>query len=438
MGRPNRAISAFYPALGTNVYIHVMNRLLKLRCNIVPMFLVPTLAAAAALCSAPFAPPVATGQEWQELFKGRADFGFVTGVHWIENKLFFFDSPAPAGSDGGEVYVWDFASQKAHKVFQVQEQGVTTMRQVGGALYIPGTDAMESWDLGNVYRSADRGETWKKLRSIPVGVHVWDVCGWRGKLYASTGSVRDGKGYGAVCVSTDQGQTWTESLMAYPPAPQTASQYARCYVLIPTEGALYASFVARDNQKVLDTPDREFYRFDGRSWTPIKLLPERIGTPYFGLRHREVRGVSFLLGRPNSFLLKSGKASVLKGLEKLTTFMVAAHGQHVYAVASTSDGKSSAVYRAVLEKVLTGDGTFEKAFDLPSDQEGISLEVAWDSLYVGTRAKYGGRLLVRRLSPRTRMDSPIITSSSLVHVRPPPKSLHHLRPRGLRAFDRAP
>lgn len=335
---------------------------------------------------------------WTELFKGKAEFGFITGVHWSKGRLFFLDSPVPAGSDGGDVYIWDLETGRPRRVFQVQEQGVTMIRELGSKLVIPGADAMESWDLGNLYMSFDKGDSWQKLRTIPVGVHIWDVCEWRNKLYASTGSVRDGFGYGAVCESEDGGRSWKESLMAYPPDRKDKNQFARCYALIPMPDGLYASFVARDSQKAVETAERDFYRYDGQSWTPIRLFPERVGTPYFGLRHREFGQASLIMGRPNSYILQGGKVRKVKGLEDRTTLMATLAGtDDVYAVATSLDGKISKVYRASWHAVLAGTGGFAEVFDLPEGQEGMTIEAVRGALYVGTRSKDGGRLLRRDL-----------------------------------------
>lgn len=335
---------------------------------------------------------------WRELFVGRKEFGFVTGVHWNKGKLFFFDSPVPASADGGDVHIWDFEARKARRVLQVQEQGVMTLREIAGNLYIPGPDAMESWDLGNFYLSRDSGETWQKVRTIPVGVHIWDMCSWRGKLYVSTGSVRNGEGYGAVCESSDGGQTWTESLIADPPDRKGKKQFGRCYALIPTSVALYASFSAYDETKLIDIPERNWYRFDGKSWTPAKPFPERVATPFFGLRHREIRGIAFVLGRPNSYILRNGKPGKLTGLESLTAFAVAVRGDAVYAVASALDGKPSCIYRASFSGLLEERSRFEKAWGLAAGEEGIALEVVRDTLYCGTRRQGGGRLLAMDLA----------------------------------------
>lgn len=335
----------------------------------------------------------AQAAELVELFRGSKSFGHITGIYSAYDRLFFFDSPVPAGSDGGDVYQFDLESRKARRVFQVQEQGVSVLRAFGGKLYIPGADAMEGWDLGNFYVSHDKGESFLKVRTIPVGVHIWDLTEWRGKLYVSTGSVRDGKGYGAVCESADGGKTWTETLIARPDAPQLAGQFGRCYALIPMQDALYASFVARDGQKVLPTPEREFYRFDGKVWTPVKLLPARVQTPYFGLRHREIGEASFILGRPNSYVVTRNKVFKLAGLESRSTFMVALRGKdELFAVSSSLDRQQSALYRASLADVLSGKGKFEKVMEMKPGEEAISLEAFRDRLFVGTKSEAGGGL----------------------------------------------
>jgi len=350
------------------------------------LFFSALLAATVSIATAQTAP-------YKELYRGNPKFGFITGIHYLYGRLMFLDSPIPAGSNGGDVYVWDDELGRARRVFEVQEQGVTLIRPFGGKLYIPGADAFESWALGNFYVSSDKGETFNKVRTIPVGVHVWDICFWRGKMYASTGSSRNGLGYGAVCESEDGGQTWKESLVAPPPDPKDKSQFGRCYALIPTKGGLFASFVASNGKGFLPTDGRYFYEFDGQKWGPVNLLPERVSTPYFGLRFREIQEVPFILGRPNSYALIGGKAVKLLGLEGLTSFMAATRGDFVYVIASDPVAKLSKVYRADLSKVLAGKSKFEPMLSLPPGEEGISLEVAKDKLYIGTRAKEGGRLL---------------------------------------------
>jgi hypothetical protein len=332
--------------------------------------------------------------QWTELFKGKPSFGYVTGVFSFFDKLFFFDSPVPAGSDGGDIYVWDQKLGKPAKIGAVQEQGVTYMRQNGKNLYIPGPDAMESWDKANIYRSTDSGQKWTKVRTIPNGVHVWDLCFWRGKLYVSTGSVKKAEGYGAVLESSDDGKTWKEVLAAYP--PDKKKQFARCYVLIPLPDGLYASWIVVDNDPKKPGPrqQNDFYRYDGKKWTPLTLFTAPPRTPYFGLRHREFRDFSLIGARGTSFMLRDGRVTALEGLGNLTVLdFCALDEKELLAVATDGQTKESAIYRASIAPFgdrLTG---FTKTAALPAGQEGLAVQVVNGKTYVGTRAEGGGRLL---------------------------------------------
>lgn len=332
--------------------------------------------------------------EWIELFKGNPKFGYVTGIFTFGDRTFFFDSPVPAGTNGGDIYVWDTKQNKARKVGQVQEQGVTYMRQFNKNLYIPGPDAIESWDLANFYKSGNNGEKWSKVRTIPNGVHVWDLCFWRGKMYVSTGSVKKGEGYGAVLESSDEGKTWKESLAAYP--PDRKNQFARCYALIPQPDGLYASWLAIDNDPKKPGPKAttDFYKFDGKTWTPLTLFPSPPRTPYFGLRHREFRNFALVGCRGSSFMLRNGKVQRLEGLEDVTVFDFATlNDKEVIAVATDPQLKASATYKAPVAPLGDRVGKFVKFADLPEGHEGISLSVVGEKPFVGTKAEDGGAIL---------------------------------------------
>lgn len=70
-----------------------------------------------------------------------------------------------------------------------------------GCLYIPGHDPKEDWKLGNFYRRAKgKDAKWEKVRTLPDGVHCYDMEEFDGKLLAC--------GYGTY-ESSDRGKTFT-------------------------------------------------------------------------------------------------------------------------------------------------------------------------------------------------------------------------------------
>ena len=106
-------------------------------------------------------------------------------------------------SNMGPIDVWSFdASGVFTNEYTVDDEHVWLFREYDGKLFIPGSDATESWDFGNLYIK-DSG-SWQKLRTIPRGLHVTDIAIFRGNIYVTISS----EGYSELLESSDMGQTW--------------------------------------------------------------------------------------------------------------------------------------------------------------------------------------------------------------------------------------
>lgn len=99
----------------------------------------------------------------------------------------------------------DFAQE-----FTCDEDAIVRYRVLGGQLASPGVDATESWDAGNVYLR--EGGKWAKHRALAGAVHVFDLADFGGAWYAAAASVvKDGPdavSAGTVYRSDDRGTTW--------------------------------------------------------------------------------------------------------------------------------------------------------------------------------------------------------------------------------------
>ena len=94
-----------------------------------------------------------------------------------------------------------------------------------GLLCTPGHDPKEDWKLGNFYRRKKDGE-WEKIRTLPDGVHNYDMAEFDGKLFAA--------GYG-VGVSDDNGKTFKLLKQDF-----KRGLIDRCYSLLVFKKALFA------------------------------------------------------------------------------------------------------------------------------------------------------------------------------------------------------
>lgn len=150
--------------------------------------------------------------------------------------------------------------------FRVDDESIDHYYALDDTLYIPGVDARESWDWGNVYRN--RGDGWAKLRTLPNAIHVFCLGKFQGKLYAG---IRDwdsatGDYWGNVIVSDDDGATWTDSGIEY-------DWYWTAYNnLFVHAGKLYAQ-------------GTYLFRFDGAAWERCEFPFSLYNTPYLVSHH---------------------------------------------------------------------------------------------------------------------------------------------------------
>lgn len=119
-----------------------------------------------------------------------------------------FGSARPAEFDGALVARWDGQTMTA--VASLPEQGLSDMELSGGRLYIPGTDPLADWSLGNLY--VYDGHALTQRRTLPHTIHAWDL--WvepDGTLLVAVGRhLGDQRTWaGGIYASTDDGQTWT-------------------------------------------------------------------------------------------------------------------------------------------------------------------------------------------------------------------------------------
>jgi hypothetical protein len=182
----------------------------------------------------------------------------------------------------GPVTLWslDPVSGGLSADFTTTDEQVDAFRVLGGALYVPGHDPRDDWSLGNFYRLDGAG--WAKHRSIPHGLHAFDLALHGGRLFAALGT-EEIEGQPALLVSSDGGGSW---------APVTAN-VNRFYNFFELRGVLYAVPVLRNSP---DPARGVLHRFDGTRFvetgiTGAMLIPDvpadRLGrmlrpTPFAG------------------------------------------------------------------------------------------------------------------------------------------------------------
>lgn len=130
----------------------------------------------------------------------------------------------------GPIAIWslDPSTGALAKGFTTSEEQVDEFRVLDGELYVPGHDPRDDFTLGNFYRLETGG--WAKHRTIPRGLHTFDLATHAGLLFAALGS-DSLPGHATLQVSADRGETWR---------PAAADVLGRVYTLVEHAGELYA------------------------------------------------------------------------------------------------------------------------------------------------------------------------------------------------------
>jgi len=216
-------------------------------------------------------------------------------IHF-DGRLFIGTGDYSVNTGPMAILNWDPATGKFAREGRVDDEAIHKFCVVSDRLVIPGVDATDSWDLGNVYvREEGR---WTKHRSVPRGIHVFDVVSWRGRWWTATGTwvepVADaGIGCGGVLSSADRGATWQFDVLS--PADRRGfwrygwlavfqdRLFAFPYALaeVPTERVPEAARPhagpARRGVHTLFVPDpmgaADVLVTDGGAWRPVDLVP---------------------------------------------------------------------------------------------------------------------------------------------------------------------
>jgi hypothetical protein len=155
--------------------------------------------------------------------------------------MYFFNGKIYIGSgdywnNTGASDIWTYDEVRFVKDYTVDDEMVYNFFEFDNKLFVPGNDATESWDFANMYINDPR-TGWLKHRSLTKGLHSWDCCFFKTKLYAS---ITNAVGGSSTLVSADLGENFTE--------------------FIPDKTT---KMVAFDSFMFLEAYDTTYYKFDG-------------------------------------------------------------------------------------------------------------------------------------------------------------------------------
>ena len=177
----------------------------------------------------------------------------IWDMHTYDGKIFLGagnsanHGPSP---NAGRVPIISYDTKKGlfKKEGIVAEEQINIYRTINNELFIPGHDATQNWSFGNFYKRLRNG-TWKKYRTIPKALHLYDIAYFNKRLFVGLGLNRQG----AVGVSSDMGRTWNIIKIGNSPS--------RVYSFLELENTLFAikSFSAVSKRKKWSKVQRKNY-----------------------------------------------------------------------------------------------------------------------------------------------------------------------------------
>lgn len=141
----------------------------------------------------------------------------------------------------------------------VPDEEVNRFFVIDGKLMTPGIDPKEDWELGNYYVLSEDGETWDTVRTIPNGIHTFDMVEYGEGIFVGCGVSAGGH---PVRVSFDGGESFAPVEMRKDgtPVDTTAHATVRSYDFFVQDGVLYATLMLTNTSTYY-----ELYRYDSES-----------------------------------------------------------------------------------------------------------------------------------------------------------------------------
>jgi hypothetical protein len=138
----------------------------------------------------------------------------VWDLQTVQNRVLIASGDAwrNTGTNKQKIEVVSYSLEQAfQKEFTVDDEQIHRFVVAGERVFVPGFDPLEDWSLGNFYTLETRClapvPCWSKTRTIPFGVHTYDIAEFAGKLYATIGGF-DAEVKPGLLESSDGGQTW--------------------------------------------------------------------------------------------------------------------------------------------------------------------------------------------------------------------------------------
>lgn len=295
-----------------------------------------------------------------------------------EGKLFVGGGDYDTNAGPVDIWYYDLQEKSWVNSGEVPDEEVNRFAVIDGCLVAPGIDPKDNGAFGNFYRFEN--DSWTTVKSIPGGLHCFDMVEYDGKIFAGLGVE---SGQYPIAVSSDKGKTFSHVEMYKNGAlvDTSGSKNVRVYDLFLFNETLYAAFLYGDTEITYDLYRYEngVFVFDNQWYNKIHQVnynnyiiggkAEYKGNMYFTTGHLYATDDMVNFTR-------------VVFPSKQTVYDVCADENGLYALCGEkqSDGKYEiSVWRNVGREVTEFDELFSFAYDIPP----LSIACVDSDFYIG-------------------------------------------------------
>lgn len=327
------------------------------------------------------------------------------------------------GQNSGPCSVWQYDPEtKAWlDTGKVNDEAVANFELIDGRLIITGIDPKQGWENGSFYTYTEEG--WETDRTVPYGVHMFDIARFQGKTFYGIGTANNKQ---SPIQMTQDGTTYTNVPIYHEDTSILSNPdygYSRCYNLFESEDELYAFCWLSDSSGSSKT--FSIFKFDGEAFRHITTLGN-LGLKSKGANRQTVFNKAITYNNrfyfttgylystddfssvvthslPNDsyvqdLLVKDGKLYILTSLEKKAE-TVDQDGQP-----KTETSYTNKIYEC-------SDGTnLSEVYSFDYSVSAMSLEKNGDTYYIGMG------LMTDGTTPSTVTDSPVLLNGTILQV----------------------
>lgn len=227
----------------------------------------------------------------------RDDSRKINDLKVFKDRLYIGFGDYGINTGDTDIVYYDFKTGKITSAFTTQDEAVMKFCEIDSVLMVPGADATEDWNFGNMY--IEQGDVWHKYRTIPKALHLFDITKYDNKLFISAGTAlnfdeKNQIANGCIYTSADSAKTWN---IAYSTPADNYSVY-RIEEVLPFKGKLYGfvhcfyqeykkdlpakfqSIIPGDSLRLLNIMrsnplgNSEILQYNGRYWSCLDITSD--------------------------------------------------------------------------------------------------------------------------------------------------------------------